>query len=933
MTPRQQLRRVSFTLLTSILLLAAVQSLAQTAAPAGNAPGTSDGSSLMLIVDRNGFARVQLWLGARLDDPTKMRQALVRSLNFPVKFDEKSANDSEEDALASLDEVAVGAPWTSVRGMSERSLLSRSTKSMTGMDFQPLLGQLRSVGIKRLSIGLMFEHPDAEVVVAGGTQAGPKFARLSPNFYLAEYNLDAPTAAGIKFSFGYTPTDILRRSIPLFVFILLTSILTLWMRRSALRKQKDTAEMWGHYFHFWQMLISLIWLIWIPICAWTGLSEVLPFVVGHDRTVLVSIFNITIYLLPPLFVLCLCHVLSKPVYDRVRGVEWLPRDVMRRAIATNAMSLLPLFIILIVIGMRNGGSRFTGLFLIGAGVVWLLSLRLVNRFFRASVQALSSGELRDRIFELARKAGVPVKQIYVLPESTSQLSNAFASSSNAVMITASLLKHLSKREVDSIMAHELGHLKEKHPQVRGYITLGAIFVTNVVASAMSALVNLPRSGPVIFSLALLTAMLILHFVSRSNERHADAIAISLTGDPESFISGLAKLCRLNLMPLNSGSWGQSLESHPRSLKRLRDIARFHGISEQRFQELLHAPLMAEAGYSTLNAEDTFGKAFSSDFKRKRRSQVALALLGMLLLSPVAISLLLAQIPLQGWSKWAAYAVGAVIPFLLYLVEKNFVTTMGYRRPAQSLRYRLEQQGFGAAAREGVFVGLAPAAQTQQYDNSLFWDAGVLWLTADKLYYIGEETRFGLEREHIAKIYWHNSRAEWMADRSLVVEWHGNEGGEANNAVYFLRLGGGSVLQERRELESLHGRINDWLEMSQPFPEASPQLQSLTSPSFKAITSEPVTDKFNPRLLFKSALMLSGISALLSFAFGLSLAGACYSMAVLFFVMLLDELPKILSPTPASKSVNIDPPPTDLSAYTHEAWAKSTPTPTSSQSVE
>ena len=931
MTPRQQLRRVSLSLLTAILLLAAVQSRSQTAAPAGKAPGKDDVSSVMLIVDRDGFARVHLWLTAKLDDPTKMRQALTQSLNFPVTFEEKAENVSEDDDAASLDDVAGGTPWTFVRGRSARSLFSRGTKSTTRMDFQPLMGQLRSVGIKRLSIGLMFEDPDAEVALAGGAQAGPTTGLLSRNFYHAEINLDAPTTSGIEFSFGYSLTDILRRSVPLFVFILLTSILTLWMRRSALRKQKDTAEMWGHYFHFWQLLTSLIWLIWIPICASTGLSEVVSFVVGHDRTVMVRIFNISIYLLPPLFVLCLCHVLSKPVYDRVRGVEWLPRDVMRRAIATNAISLLPLFIILIVIGMHNGGSRFTGLFLIGAGAVWLLSLGFVNRLFRASVQAVSSGELRDRIFELAHKAGVPVKQIYVLPDSTSQLSNALASSSNAVMITASLLKHLSKREVDSIMAHELGHLKEKHPQVRGYITLGAIFVTNIVAWAMSSLINLPRSGPVIFSLALLTSILIMHFVSRSNERHADAIAISLTGDPESFISGLAKLCRLNLMPLNSGSWGQSLESHPRSLKRLQDIARTHGISEQRFQELLDAPFTAEGGYSTLNAEDAPGRAFSSDYKRKRLSQVVLAMLAMLLLLPVAVSLLLAQMPLQGWSKWAAYAGGAVITFGLYLIEKNFVTTRGYRRPAQAVRHKLEQQGFGDAGREGVFVGLGPAAQTQKYENCLFWDAGVLWLTADKLYYIGEETRFGLERGHIAKIYWHNSRAEWLADRSLVVEWRGNDGG-ANNAVYFLRLDGGSVLQERRELESLYGRMNDWLERSQPFPEASPQLQSLPSPSFKAITSEPVNDKFNPRLLFKSWLMLSGVSALLSFAFGLSLAGACYSMAVLFFVMLVDEFPKILSPTPASKSVNMDPMPKNASAYTHGAWAKSNPAPTA-QSVE
>ena len=206
----------------------------------------------------------------------------LQSLNFPVTFEEKAENVSEDDDAASLDDVAGGTPWTFVRGRSARSLFSRGTKSTTRMDFQPLMGQLRSVGIKRLSIGLMFEDPDAEVALAGGAQAGPTTGLLSRNFYHAEINLDAPTTSGIEFSFGYTLTDILRRSVPLFVFILLTSILTLWMRRSALRKQKDTAEMWGHYFHFWQLLTSLIWLIWIPICASTGLSD-RPTIVQETR--------------------------------------------------------------------------------------------------------------------------------------------------------------------------------------------------------------------------------------------------------------------------------------------------------------------------------------------------------------------------------------------------------------------------------------------------------------------------------------------------------------------------------------------------------------------------------------------------------------------------------------------------------------------------
>ena len=98
---------------------------------------------------------------------------------------------------------------------------------------------------------------------------------------------------------------------------------------------------------------------------------------------------------------------------------------------------------------------------------------------------------------LAERAGVKLKQIYVLPDAKAQMSNAFARGDNAVMLTGSLLKHLSKREVDGILAHEIGHLKEKHPQRNSWTMLIAIVVTNIVGMALASLIGFQNSTPVI----------------------------------------------------------------------------------------------------------------------------------------------------------------------------------------------------------------------------------------------------------------------------------------------------------------------------------------------------------------------------------------------------------------------------------------------------
>jgi Zn-dependent protease with chaperone function len=929
MNTRRRLRLSSLSVLAIGLLLAAPSSGSQatnTSRSTQRRPDTlrstrpKNGATLMLMVDRNGFAQVTLWLTTKLDDPGRVRQALQQSLTFPITFDERANPAAQDDFQKSLDDMTADVSWTFVKGRSDRSLSNQGMKSTTRMTFAPLINELHSVGIKRLSIGIVFEDPDAEVTLTGGTRVGTGNSELSLNYYRAEIDLDTPKLEAIEFSYGYNAPDIWRRTLPLLAFVLFPPLLTLWIRRSVLKYRDQPEEMWGRYFRFWALLLSFIWLIWMPICAWSGLSEVVMSVVGRDRRMLVQVFNIGIYLLPPLLSLCLCHLLSKPVYDRVTGMDWSARDVMRRAMVTTAVGLLPLFVIVIVIGMFNLSSRFTGMFLIVAVVGWLLSLTLINRVFKSSFHAVSEGAFRNRVFELAHKAGVAVKQIYLLPESTSQLSNAFASSDNSVMITVSLLKHLSKREVDAIMAHEIGHLKEKHPQMRGHITLGAIMVTTIVASSISSLISMPRSGPALFSFALLASMLILHFVSRSNERHADAIGISLTGDPEAFISGLAKLSRLNLMPLKGGGWGESLETHPRTMNRLQDIARLHGISPPRFEELLAAADLTESHYSAIADDGVQGKIFSTDFKKKYTARRALLLLASILLPPLLFAFLLPRLPLPGAVLAITYAGGLIVTLGFYQIVRNLVSNLGQRSLEQRLRARLKQQGFAAAARDGIAVGLSPAVETRKYENYLFWDIGILWLTKDKLYYLGEESQFAFERWQVQDVYQDKARAEWLADKSLYLRWYSPQR-EVSDTLHFLALGASSVLQGRRQLGSLHEQVRAWIEQNGSFPVAPESLPLLKARAVGAITSEPASNKFNLGLILKASMTITGLSAVLSFAFRLSYSGGLYATAVAILICFIDESPKLFHrPRPAD--VVGPAKPKAAPQYQPGAWAES-----------
>jgi hypothetical protein len=96
--------------------------------------------------------------------------------------------------------------------------------------------------------------------------------------------------------------------------------------------------------------------------------------------------------------------------------------------------------------------------------------------------------------------------------------------------------------------------------------------------------------------------------------------------------------------------------------------------------------------------------------------------------------------------------GVVWSFGLSLILRNRIAFWGYQSLGRRLRAKFDKRGLGDAARDGSLVGLAPAAESRKYEGYPFWDAGVLWLTKEKLFYIGEQCEFALERDQVTDVY-------------------------------------------------------------------------------------------------------------------------------------------------------------------------------------
>src|SRR4029450_10319728 len=144
--------------------------------------------------------------------------------------------------------------------------------------------------------------------------------------------------------------------------------------------------------------------------------------------------------------------------------------------------------------------------------------------------ALSTGPLRDRLFDLAKRAGVRLRELYVMPMRRERMAKAFAVNGGLVMVTDELLDRMTCREVDAVLAHEISHLEHHHPMM---MVAGA-----GAAWLLVAVVSMPIGFSYVVPMGIAASWLAYLFVARRCEYAADAGAAALTGHAEAKISGL-----------------------------------------------------------------------------------------------------------------------------------------------------------------------------------------------------------------------------------------------------------------------------------------------------------------------------------------------------------------------------------------------------------
>jgi STE24 endopeptidase len=172
--------------------------------------------------------------------------------------------------------------------------------------------------------------------------------------------------------------------------------------------------------------------------------------------------------------------------------------------------------------------------------------------FRPLEDERLAGELRA----LAERAGVPVRAVLVADASRrTTRTNAYVSGlgpTRRVVVWDTLLADAGEPELKLIVAHELGHRRDRHV-VKGTLLAmaGAVVLVLLLWAALGtpAPNDFPRAA-LLFTGFELLALPVLAAISRRWERAADRCSLELTGDREAFVRAHVSLARKNLSDLD-----------------------------------------------------------------------------------------------------------------------------------------------------------------------------------------------------------------------------------------------------------------------------------------------------------------------------------------------------------------------------------------------
>jgi heat shock protein HtpX len=278
-------------------------------------------------------------------------------------------------------------------------------------------------------------------------------------------------------------------------------------------------------------------------------------------------------------------------------------NVLRTTVLLAALTAL-----LLVIGGAIGGNQglfiaFVFALLMNFTSYWFSDKIVLSMYGAREVGLNEAPDLYRLVQRLAQRAGIPMPRVYIIP---SDAPNAFATGRNpqhgALAVTEGILRMLDTDELAGVLAHELGHIRNRDTLI--------MTVAATLAGAITMLAHMAQWGAIfgfgrrdeedsggggmlgLLAMAILApiaATLIQLAISRSREYFADGTGAAIAGAPSGLARALEKLHYASqrlpmdanpatahlfiVNPLSGGSLVNLFSTHPPIEERIRRLRR------------------------------------------------------------------------------------------------------------------------------------------------------------------------------------------------------------------------------------------------------------------------------------------------------------------------------------------------------------------------
>jgi heat shock protein HtpX len=260
-----------------------------------------------------------------------------------------------------------------------------------------------------------------------------------------------------------------------------------------------------------------------------------------------------------------------------------------------------------------GGRAIAGEQGLMYGLILALGMNFFSYFFSEKIALMSAraqpvsetqntdvyARLHPIVADLSTRMGIPMPKLWVTPDAS---PNAFATGRNpkhaSVAVTAGILQLMDNEELTAVLAHELGHVKNRDILISSIAaTLGAA-ITFLAQMAIwfgggrrygGNRSRNPLGGLAMILVAPMAAGLIRMAISRTREFSADATSARTLGNAQPMINALAKLDSIGrqiplqtspsmshmyiMKPFSGGLLFRMFSTHPPTEKRIAALRR------------------------------------------------------------------------------------------------------------------------------------------------------------------------------------------------------------------------------------------------------------------------------------------------------------------------------------------------------------------------